>query len=47
MFLLCFCALSTKQGGYVCATDLYYYYYYISYVYNLYSLYQVSFNVSN
>ena len=23
----CFCALSTQQGGYVCATNRYYYYY--------------------
>ena len=28
MFLLCFRALSTQQGGYVHATNLYYYYYY-------------------
>ena len=27
MFLLCFRALSTQQGGYVRATNLYYYYY--------------------
>ena len=27
MFLLCFHALSTQQGGYVRATNLYYYYY--------------------
>ena len=26
MFFLCFHALSTQQGGYVCATNLYYYY---------------------
>ena len=28
MFLLCFRALSTQQGGYVRSTNLYYYYYY-------------------
>ena len=27
----CFCALSTQQGGYVRATNLYYYYYYYYY----------------
>ena len=27
MFFLCFRALSTQQGGYVRATNLYYYYY--------------------
>ena len=30
MFLLCFRALSTQQGGYVRATNLYYYYYHIT-----------------
>ena len=28
MFFFCFRALSTQQGGYVRATNLYYYYYY-------------------
>ena len=28
MFFFCFRALSTQQGGYVGATNLYYYYYY-------------------
>ena len=32
MFFFCFRALSTQQGGYVRATNLYYYYYYISYI---------------
>ena len=31
MFLLCFRALSTQQGGYVCTGNLYYYYYYYYY----------------
>ena len=31
MFFLCFRALSTQQGGYVLATNLYYYYYYYYY----------------
>ena len=31
MFFLCFRALSTQQGGYVRATNLYYYYYYYYY----------------
>ena len=30
-FLLCFCTLSTQQGGYVHATNLYCYYYYYYY----------------
>ena len=31
MFFFCFRALSTQQGGYVRATNLYYYYYYYYY----------------
>ena len=36
MFFLCFRTLSTQQGGYVRATNLYYYYY--KYLQNLVSI---------